>query len=370
MKSLDDLTRLIYDAALCPHDYPAVAAEINDAIRCDGASLILHRRDEGAEVIAATMVNYDHLPVDDILDQYAGEWHRANPQLMFERANPAAPLFFEGGDPRFDRERFPDFAAWRQARLGIRSQMTGYCRPDDEHVYAFAFSSHRHEAPESDRQIALLARIMGHVRASVRLAFQTGGLSVRRPDLLEQLEQVAGSSAVLGQGGRPLFASTAFERIVRDNDLLRLSGAGLSFTPPHLQKQWLSLLNAAMDDASGAGVMLIPAQDGHDAMVLEVAPLSAAAADRGSGGGRALVTIRPWQAPEAHRLARYRGILGLTPAEAKAAVLLARGLPDEEIAEALGCRTSTVRTHVKAILDKAQVRSKAELAHLLTGLGR
>jgi DNA-binding NarL/FixJ family response regulator len=62
-------------------------------------------------------------------------------------------------------------------------------------------------------------------------------------------------------------------------------------------------------------------------------------------------------------------MFGLTEAETRVARGLQRGLGDEAIAQALGVKVSTVRSHIREVLEKTGARSKLELAHLLTSVG-
>jgi len=56
---------------------------------------------------------------------------------------------------------------------------------------------------------------------------------------------------------------------------------------------------------------------------------------------------------------------GLTPAEARAAALVARGATARETAQALGLSPETVKTHMKAVLQKTGARGVKDLARLL-----
>ena len=64
----------------------------------------------------------------------------------------------------------------------------------------------------------------------------------------------------------------------------------------------------------------------------------------------------------------WRDMFGLTPMEARVAMLTMRGLPDAAIATELGIGLGTVRSHEKQLLAKTESKSKAEIAHLLTRL--
>lgn len=58
---------------------------------------------------------------------------------------------------------------------------------------------------------------------------------------------------------------------------------------------------------------------------------------------------------------------GLTPAQARVAALLADGLTGPDIAARLGCRLSTVRTHLRAVLQAMAVRRLTDAVRLLQG---
>ena len=56
---------------------------------------------------------------------------------------------------------------------------------------------------------------------------------------------------------------------------------------------------------------------------------------------------------------------GLTPAEARAATLVARGATAPEAAQTLGVRPETVKTHIKSVLQKTGAKGAKDLARLL-----
>lgn len=59
----------------------------------------------------------------------------------------------------------------------------------------------------------------------------------------------------------------------------------------------------------------------------------------------------------------------LTPREEEVTWLAARGLTNRQMAEALFISTETVKTHIRSVLAKFALRSKAELRLLLLDLG-
>ncbi len=72
---------------------------------------------------------------------------------------------------------------------------------------------------------------------------------------------------------------------------------------------------------------------------------------------------------EARRIQAEVALESLTPREQEVAWLTARGHTNRQIAEALVISPETVKTHVRHILEKFQVNSKADLRLLLLHLG-
>lgn len=85
------------------------------------------------------------------------------------------------------------------------------------------------------------------------------------------------------------------------------------------------------------------------------------------GSDTALLMVWPASPREPAR-ALLRQVFGLSPAEARVAALLARGLAPREIAALKALGETTVRSHIKSIFRKMHVHRQHELARLLTEL--
>ena len=64
----------------------------------------------------------------------------------------------------------------------------------------------------------------------------------------------------------------------------------------------------------------------------------------------------------------FAGLYGLTPSEARIAELVVKGSTPQRIAEALGLRLSTVKTHLLNVFDKTGVRRQVDLIRLAASL--
>lgn len=364
----DTLVHRIYDAASDATRYPAVAEQISRTIGADGVTLIMHTTDT-QEVLSAGMVNYDHLPVADVFAEYGRDWHAQNPQVLFERAEPSASLYYEGCHETFNCDNNREFQQWREAKIGIKSQLTGYCRPTDRLTYAFAFSSHDSYRPESRKQVELLDSLMGHLRQSVSLAYRIGTLQGQNHSLLDHLEALRGPVAVVNAQGQPVFVNDAMTDLLRATSLLTLEPSGLRALLTKENARLQRLLASAINAPQAGGAMLLN-NGSEQPLLVHVAPLTNSFWELGIGHGAAIVTVTDWRTPTNRIAETFRSALELTFAEAEVAVFLMTGRPDDEIAAAIGVAVSTIRSHVRAILEKAHLHSKAELAHLLTLIAR
>jgi DNA-binding CsgD family transcriptional regulator len=364
-----DLVERIYDGASDPELYPDIAAAIGRATSMDGATLVLHET-RTQQVLSATMVNYDHLPVDEVLTAYGRDWHQRNPQVLFEQHRPGAQIYFEGCDPVYNHQNYREFDLWRRSELGIRSQITGYCRPADELTFAFAFSSHQHDGPESQTQRELFQVIMGHLRQSVGLAWRIGTLTGQSDALLRHLENISGPLLILGADGAPTFVNGPMVQLLTGHPVLRLGRRGLSSPEAELDQRVKRMVARALGQPPVAGAVLIPGDLSTETLVLQVAPLTNHFRRMGVETGRVIVTIANWRRRESELADRFRETLSLTLAEARIATHLMRGASDLDIALKLAVSPTTVRSHISAVMEKTGLHSKAELAHFLTVLAK
>ena len=91
----------------------------------------------------------------------------------------------------------------------------------------------------------------------------------------------------------------------------------------------------------------------------------------GTVPGRALVLLRnlgPASGLPASTL--LRDLFGLTRSEAEVARALAGGATKARVAAERGLRETTIRTHVRALLDKTGAANLRELERLLAGLAQ
>lgn len=135
-----------------------------------------------------------------------------------------------------------------------------------------------------------------------------------------------------------------------------------------------SLKDALRRLACGAEIMKhsfpAHAHDGDDHMVVHVIPIRGMARDV-FGDGAAMVVLAPLGRRKAPpQIELVQSLFGLTPREARIAQRIAMGATLDEIAAEGSVSRNTVRTQLRAVLDKTDCSRQAEVAMLLNRLDR
>lgn len=183
--------------------------------------------------------------------------------------------------------------------------------------------------------------------------------------VLHTAESLAGPTLLLGYAMNLVSLSPAGEEVLRDGTVLTLRGGRVAAASP----AHAAALNRAFAAVAGA-----PPHARQSLRLPLAIPTAAAPAmldlmpmpQRMSGPlSRACValTIRLPDSADAPRVAHLLATdFGLTPAEAAVAQALGDGLDLRQIAQRRGASLATVRTQVKALLNKTQTHRQIDVA--------
>jgi DNA-binding NarL/FixJ family response regulator len=201
------------------------------------------------------------------------------------------------------------------------------------------------DRPFDAAEIDFLASLTGCLARGVR-----GGLLARLTSAPPSLEQPGPAVLIVGSDDRIVQVSPGAEQ--RLGELIAGRAAGDPMTPV------LALVGAARAYARGESV--VPPRSRVRTLtgtwlVLHASPLSGAA-DR---AGDVVVTLEEARPPEI--VALVVAAFGLTQRERDVTQLVLQGVDTKEIAATLHVSTYTVQDHLKAVFDKADVRSRREL---------
>lgn len=231
------------------------------------------------------------------------------------------------------------------------------------------------QPPLDDAEIACLARICQHLwhAYTIHRGLAARPLGIRLG--VELLDRLAQPVALLGQDRELRYLNPACERLFAEFGERPVPGRPLPLFgrgEPALLDDVLADLLRPRQPAAPPGrvrrVLRLAPPDGQP--LLAIGSVLEPAAVMSAFGEEPLALLM------FHRPGRARHIdpvvvaeaFGLTPAEARVAVLLANGLNAEQIAAERNASLLTVRTQIRSILAKTGVRRQPELVRMLVDM--
>ncbi len=216
---------------------------------------------------------------------------------------------------------------------------------------------------------ARLARFMPHLRRAVAIAEGMPDLASTGLALEGVMHLWPTAMLVLDRAGRPLYANAAAERLLAEQDGLAVQQGVLTASDPQAARRLYALLRAAADpDQPQGGGLTVSRRSARRPYVVRIAPRRP---DRGSlfpSPARIVVTVADLDDARPPGAALLRAMLGLSPAQAAVAALLAEGRELREIGAVLGISLNTVRRHLAGVMARTDTHTQARLVQLLTRL--
>ena len=181
-------------------------------------------------------------------------------------------------------------------------------------------------------------------------------------------DRTAAGVIVAEEDGHIRFASARARQALQAGGELSIVDEHLHAGNPRLARALAAALARAVGEAPAATRLELKVEGAANSDVF-VAPLPTV---RGfASGTRRLALIVVGAAARADRLPSgqdLRQYFDLTPAEARVALLLCAGHVPKAIARQLGVSIATVRSHMRALLEKTGTARQAELVQLLSSL--
>ena len=218
-------------------------------------------------------------------------------------------------------------------------------------------------------QLDLIAHLMPHVRQFVLVRQALAAADALGAGLTGLLDNRHVGVIQLGRGGRVAAANDAARDILRRDDGLVESGGALGAWLPADNARLRRLVAAALPALDGGkpagGSMTLRRSSGRARLRLHVSPVDVARADFGGRRVAVLVLVvdpsrRPSIDPEL-----VAATLGLTPAEARVAALLAEGRSVREVAAQTDYREGYVRWLLKQAYKKNDLSGQVALVRLV-----
>ena len=212
--------------------------------------------------------------------------------------------------------------------------------------------------------------LLPHIERAVRIGFQLGTFGAIQRASLELLDGNAQAIIVLDRQGHVIFANQAALDLVAAQDGIMLSPGGISLLGRFDDGKLQGLLGEALAIPENtpnisSGVMRVDRPSGKRPYVLTVSPLRQVSTLMTLAKPAICVLITDPERQDLLPANLLRTLFGLTPAEARLAVRLARGDALDSIAAELDISYATARTQLAVIFRKTGTRRQGELVKLL-----
>lgn len=238
----------------------------------------------------------------------------------------------------------------------------------------------RHETRfYSEDELDALRDLLPHLRNALRVQRHTARTLASHDKSghapADALDALAHGVLIVDADAHIVFANRAATAQLARANGLRTEHAALSAATAAATQQLRALIaRAAGRDGRGrtGGAMLIARQPPDEPLQALISPLGAHrhadyTAQAARAGTAMLIVIDP-QSSRRGVETRLVALFGLTPAEARVACEVGKGLNPKDAAEALQVLPSTVRTHLHHVFAKTATRRQAELMRLIAQL--
>jgi DNA-binding CsgD family transcriptional regulator/PAS domain-containing protein len=231
--------------------------------------------------------------------------------------------------------------------------------------------------PDFDRDdMALLEALMPHLQRALRVHTHMADSDLRQRELTDALEHMTVGVIMVTKSARVLFMNRTARSIVSRRDGLHVDATGLRALRLCDTATLRAHIAGAAERTAGRGTLAggefrLPRPFGRAALEIVVSPISVEQTwCSGEQAVAAVYITDPGQIPQRPEAIMSR-IYGLTPAEAKVAALIARGLTGRQAADKLEVSHNTLKTHLKRVFAKTETNNQGALIRLLVaGAGR
>jgi DNA-binding CsgD family transcriptional regulator len=269
----------------------------------------------------------------------------------------------------FLQSRF--YKEWVQPQ-GWYDNIGVYLDRSSEGHSAFALFRNEHEGVADKPARERLRLLVPHLQRAVLIGKLVEFKIAQAATFAEALDGLSASVLFVDSVGRVTHANSAGRALIAAGDVLRGSNGRLLANDPEVNRtlQDIFLAAGAGDAAVGVKGVAVPlvARDGerHVAHVLPLASGARRTAGLGTAAAAALFVQKAALATSSPPAAIAK-TYGLTAMELRVllAIVEVGGAP--EVAETLGIRESTVKTHLGRVYEKTGVRRHADLVKLFAG---
>ncbi|WP_321895026.1 helix-turn-helix transcriptional regulator [Paraburkholderia heleia] len=362
----------IYDAGFDAQRWPAVCARIARRIGAQHVNLTMLPPES-----TFSLAEWDGIDAS-FAQSYAQHYGGLDPLVPQARCWAAGTLVTDTMiRPQGSPERSAFVQEWVRPQRFYTVAFANVLREGD---MAAVLGALRHETRfYSEDELDALRSLLPHLRNALRVQRHTARTLASRDDNAhapaDALDALAHGVLIVDADAHIVFANRAAAAQLARANGLRTEHAALGATTACATQQLRALIaRAAGRDGRGrsGGAMRIARQPPDEPLQVLVSPLGEhCRADdfaHGARAGKAMLIVIDPQSSRRGVETRLIALFGLTPAEARVACEVGKGLNPKDVAEALQVLPSTVRTHLHHVFAKTATRRQAELMRLIAQL--
>lgn len=362
----DQFLNLCYAAALDVELWQRVLDEFGQAVGARGSLIVSHDPSRTADTMHSSCLQ-------DVGVDYSKTWWKYDSRIARAKSLGLKPgticvdaAFFspneKARDPFFQEFFF---------KHGL-DDMAAYFSTDPHGGGIATVSAPREAArgPFEPHDIARLRQLAPHVTRAFHLSVLFGAARRHIGELTAGLDCSYVGSIVLDSDRNVVHLSEVAERLIARCFRVR-SRRPLQGLTPQLHRELEGIVSAALSSGKDMGryASLFPAVGSGGYLYLEAVALGDLAltpAILHPRGGRVLLLVRDAFARVERSIVPHLQKLGLTQAEAHAAMLVGRGRSPREAAQALNISEHTVRAQLRSSFAKLNINRQGELSYMVS----
>jgi len=366
--TLHTLIESIYDAALDPDQWYEVTRLLRQTFNSPAAGLFIQNR-WTQDFQQAPMLGIE----TKYLNSYAAYYSRTNPWAQAGLFRPDLTITESTVDRHYNRpgayHESEFYNDWVKPQ-GFYYSMGGTVRTFGPETVNFTFFRPYDAGPYSRRELHLFETVKPHIGRAVEIGGRLESLNAQLQSHWHLLDQLPMGIALLDEESRLVHANGKAEKYLSEGTLLKAKNGFLESPRKEANASLQKAIRAASAFLRGEAtshpfsLTLAPPDDSQRLAVTAV-PIPGESSPL--GGTRPAIYVFLCR-PEQNQSLDHQGLqshFDLTPAEARLAKQLARGLELKEAAHKIGVSYETARSYLKSILAKTGTHRQHELLTLL-----
>lgn len=366
---IDDLVEAIYAAALDPVLWASCLDRVSERTASDAGWFMWH--DDTLEKGDSMWLR----GVDETVGREYPLWASRNIYMQRAGAQLRTGTVMRAEDLVPDRDVFrSEFYDGFLRRAGIMHHLGVSVFLERSLVVAVMLAKQIGAKSHTDRQLALVRRLVPHLQRAVAIQRRLAGVDLEKTLARDALDRMPIGILFLAGDGRVTFSNQSAERIFRASDGLSLTrDARLTAARPSESSQLQKLIDGACKTGTrrgdlAGGALSISRPSLLRPFAVLVSPLRPASFALAAVVPAAVVFLSDPEREVRGVADLLQSLYGLTPAESAVATLLLDGKRVADIQDVLSITENTARTHVRRVLEKVQARGQGDMIRmLLTG---